>query len=533
MLRVRRRQGHDRVGPVAEELGRDAADAERHQRPERPIVLQIHDHVAAPWRHPLHDGRRVGSQVQRVARPRGDRPGRADGAAPRARPATPPANRDPRAPSGRHRCPRRPQPAPPSRRMRPAGPPSLPDRAGDHPATSANTLSTTARPTATSMPLTSGGASAGRARQRAYRTARANARTARSGDGYDGTDPGAGAESPGAASAAGTPSKPRKVDSTALSSRVDAAARRAIACCSPAVCCNGGTNTAITTSTSSSSIAVRTASPSWSGEVFTPTSTRRVSCRPSLPHASETRTESAVEFPTTATRSPRGSGCEASSTATSNSSPSVSTRMTPDASNRACTLASGTSTDVCCSPVTVEPRPLFTATIGFRRPSRRATRANLRGLPKLSRYSRARSVVSSVCQILHQVVTRHVGAVAGRDEGRHSEPAAGGLAEHGDAQRPGLAEEPRPPVSGEARRERGVQPHCRIGVDHAEAVRAHDAHAVRPRHLDEAALGQPARFPLHRIAPLTEAAAEDHEPVHALCARTVRPRRARTAPAPR
>ena len=73
-------------------------------------------------------------------------------------------------------------------------------------------------------------------------------------------------------------------------------------------------------------------------------------------------------------------------------------RITPDASNNACTLGSGTSTEVCCRPATIEPRPLLTATIGLCRANRRAIRANLRGLPKLSRYSRAMSVAGSVSQ---------------------------------------------------------------------------------------------------------------------------------------
>ena len=73
--------------------------------------------------------------------------------------------------------------------------------------------------------------------------------------------------------------------------------------------------------------------------------------------------------------------------------------MTPACSNSARTLASSTA------PVSRRGRatgrvcrPLFTATIGLVRPSRRATRANLRGLPKLSRYSSTTSVAGSVSQ---------------------------------------------------------------------------------------------------------------------------------------
>ncbi len=52
----------------------------------------------------------------------------------------------------------------------------------------------------------------------------------------------------------------------------------------------------------------------------------------------------AVELPTTAMRSPGGSGCEVSSSATSNRSLTVSTRITPDRSNSARAASSGNGT---------------------------------------------------------------------------------------------------------------------------------------------------------------------------------------------
>jgi len=64
----------------------------------------------------------------------------------------------------------------------------------------------------------------------------------------------------------------------------------------------------------------------------------------------------------------------------------VSTRITPVDSKIACTASSGTATDRPASPgVTLPYRPVFTATTGLCRASRRASRANFRGLPKLSR----------------------------------------------------------------------------------------------------------------------------------------------------
>ena len=79
----------------------------------------------------------------------------------------------------------------------------------------------------------------------------------------------------------------------------------------------------------------------------------------------------AAESLTTASRRPAGSGCEASRRATSNSSVTVSTRTTP-----AC-RSSAASTSVAAV--------VINATTGLRRLMRRASRANLRGLPTVSR----------------------------------------------------------------------------------------------------------------------------------------------------
>ena len=73
----------------------------------------------------------------------------------------------------------------------------------------------------------------------------------------------------------------------------------------------------------------------------------------------------------------------------SNSSLMVPARITPDWRNRASTATSEPATR---APVwepaaraPAAPRALFTATIGFARERRRATRANVRGLPNDSR----------------------------------------------------------------------------------------------------------------------------------------------------
>ena len=104
-------------------------------------------------------------------------------------------------------------------------------------------------------------------------------------------------------------------------------------------------------------------------------------------------------------------------------------------------------------------RPHFTAMTGLVRASRRASRANLRGLPNDSRYSSTTSVAGVALPVLQQVVARHVGAVAGGDEGRQAQPALGGGGQERDAERAGLAEEADPAGRRQHRRQRGVQPH--------------------------------------------------------------------------
>ena len=147
---------------------------------------------------------------------------------------------------------------------------------------------------------------------------------------------------------------------------------------------SAGANTA--TTASARSTACWTPAPKDGTSASGPTSTVAAVSRPAAAQASATRTPSALELVTVATRDPVGSGWYASSWATSNSSVSVSTRMTPACSNNACTRSSGTGTARAASAGVVPAyRPLFTATTGLVRATRRASRANLRGLPKLSR----------------------------------------------------------------------------------------------------------------------------------------------------
>ena len=77
-------------------------------------------------------------------------------------------------------------------------------------------------------------------------------------------------------------------------------------------------------------------------------------------------------------------------------------RITPACSNSESTVTSEAEISApVCDDVARAPaaeRPLLTATIGFLRATRRATRANLRGFPNDSRYSRMTLVSSSDSQ---------------------------------------------------------------------------------------------------------------------------------------
>ncbi len=161
----------------------------------------------------------------------------------------------------------------------------------------------------------------------------------------------------------------------------------------------GGTNTTTSASTSSDSSARPTAAANASGGAWDPMSTGSIPSRsPCARAVSAASIPIALEFPTIAIRAPRGNGWWANTSAVSNSCASVSTRTTPAWSNSACTLDSSISVDVAASWGRTACLPDFTATTGLLRAIRRASRANLRGLPNDSRYSSTTSVCGSVSQ---------------------------------------------------------------------------------------------------------------------------------------
>ena len=89
-------------------------------------------------------------------------------------------------------------------------------------------------------------------------------------------------------------------------------------------------------------------------------------------------------FVSTATRRPFGSGCDESSVATSISSSSEPARVTPAWWNSASTPASEPASAAVWELAARWPVvdvPLFSARIGLRRATRRASRPKRRGLP--------------------------------------------------------------------------------------------------------------------------------------------------------
>ena len=105
-------------------------------------------------------------------------------------------------------------------------------------------------------------------------------------------------------------------------------------------------------------------------------------------HEKAVRMSGPPEFPTSATRRPAGSGAASKMAETSRSSSRRSTLMTPALCSRAATVTSGVAAAAVCERAPRAPadvRPAFSATIGLVAPTRRAIRANLRGLPSDSR----------------------------------------------------------------------------------------------------------------------------------------------------
>ncbi len=122
--------------------------------------------------------------------------------------------------------------------------------------------------------------------------------------------------------------------------------------------------------------------------------------RPASVHASAHTTPGPRALQTIPTQPPRGIGCSAKTAAASSRSSSPSQRITPALANSASTVESEAAikAPVCelAARAPAEVRPALTASTGFARATRRATRPNLRGLPNDSRY-RATTWVAGSC----------------------------------------------------------------------------------------------------------------------------------------
>ena len=165
---------------------------------------------------------------------------------------------------------------------------------------------------------------------------------------------------------------------------------------------SGGVKITTTESTRSSSNTHRSAAANSSADASGPSVVQSsvTTSSPCVAAASIASSVSASELLTIAIVRPFGSGWCASSCATSNISPVVSTLIRPLCRNSASTAVGGRSLSRTAWPSGTPwvLRPDFSATTGLRRASRRATRANLRGLPIDSMYSSTSSVASSEYQ---------------------------------------------------------------------------------------------------------------------------------------
>ena len=134
-------------------------------------------------------------------------------------------------------------------------------------------------------------------------------------------------------------------------------------------------------------------------------------------------------------------------------------------------------------------RPAFIATIGFVRATRRATRANLRGLPKDSRYKQHDVGVRILFPVLEQVVRRDIRLVADGHEGGEPEALFGCPLQQGEPECATLRREADLAGWKRARTERGIE--SNVGHRDAEAVRAEQPGSVRANQLEQQIL---ARF---------------------------------------
>ena len=164
----------------------------------------------------------------------------------------------------------------------------------------------------------------------------------------------------------------------------------------------------------------------------------------------------------------------------STSSPSVGVAMTPACPNSASRVTAGVAAAAVWDAAALAPaseRPASTVSSGIERDSCRAIRANLRGLPKDSRYSTPSRVASSVGHQRNKslLLTSYLSPTETNED---SDFQPGQVRQQGDPYPAGLHHHPGRTSHGRPHPKRQVQTSCR--VRDAEAVRPDQPHAVAP-----------------------------------------------------
>src|SRR5262249_1521521 len=111
-----------------------------------------------------------------------------------------------------------------------------------------------------------------------------------------------------------------------------------------------------------------------------------------------------------------------------------------------------------------------------------------------------------------EVIARHVGLVADRNERRDAKSAAAGVVDSGETQRTALGEETDVAGRGGVRPEGSIQADVRIRIDEANTIWADQANARFPTRDDQLLLSGAARF-----THLCEAGGDHHQRLHAGC----------------
>ena len=155
-------------------------------------------------------------------------------------------------------------------------------------------------------------------------------------------------------------------------------------------------------------------------------------------------------------------------------------------------------------------RPLFTATIGFVRPTRRAISRNRRGFPNDSRYSRMTRVPGSCSQYSSRSLPETSALLPTLTNCEMPMPSDRAYSRIASPSAPLCDENATGPAGGHAAANVASRRTSSSRVEDAQAVRAHHAHAVAPRHLHQPAL---ALDPL--ASDLLEAGADDDRRAYA------------------